>query len=77
MRIGPFVREREHFMKLLLFAQRVSAMSHEIAKSMLERADSLSQRGDAVKSAMDLGMTLREIEEYLDWLDMINQQLSD
>ncbi len=45
------------------------AMAHEIAKLLLEYADSFLERTEAVKVAMSLGMTLREIEEYLDWLD--------
>jgi hypothetical protein len=45
------------------------AMAHEIAKLLLEYADSFLERTEAIKVAMSLGMTLREIEEYLDWLD--------
>lgn len=45
------------------------AMAHEIAKLLLEYADSFLERTEAIKVAMSLGMPLREIEEYLDWLD--------
>jgi hypothetical protein len=45
------------------------ALAHEIAKLLLEYADSFLERTEAIKVAMSLGMTLREIEEYLDWLD--------
>jgi hypothetical protein len=44
-------------------------MSHEIAKLLLEHAETFLERTEAVKSAMALGMPLAEIEEYLDWLD--------
>jgi hypothetical protein len=45
------------------------AMAHEIGKLLLEYADSFLERTEAIKVAMSLGMALREIEEYLDWLD--------
>jgi len=44
-------------------------MSHEIAKLMLEHAQTFLDRQEAIRSAMALGMPLNEIEEYLDWLD--------
>jgi hypothetical protein len=44
-------------------------MSHEIAKLLLEHAETFLERTEAVKSAMGLGMPLNEIEAYLDWLD--------
>ena len=46
-------------------------MAHEIAKLLLEQADSFLKRQEAIKEALDLGMPLREIEEYLDWLDIM------
>lgn len=49
-------------------------MAHEIAKLLLEHADTFLERTEAVKSAMALGMPLNEIEEYLDWVDLIRQQ---
>ena len=44
-------------------------MIHEEAKQLLSRAQTFSQRVHAVDAAMQLGMTLAEIETYLDWLD--------
>jgi len=46
-------------------------MSHKIAKIILEQAGSTLERRHAVETALSLGMTLQEIEEYLDWLDMV------
>ena len=46
-------------------------MAHEIAKLMLEHAGSFIERTEAVESAVYLGMPLAEIEEYLDWLDLL------
>jgi hypothetical protein len=46
-------------------------MTHEIAKLLLEHAGTAIERADAVKSAIYLGMSLQEIEEYLDWLDAV------
>jgi len=45
-------------------------MAHRIAKLMLEHADTFLDRAEAVKTALSLGMPLREIEDYFDWLDM-------
>jgi hypothetical protein len=44
-------------------------MAHEIAKLMLEHAGTFLERTEAVRVAMSLGMTLSDIEQYLDWLD--------
>ena len=44
-------------------------MGHEIAKLLLEHAGTFLERAEAIRVAMSLGMPLREIEEYLDWLD--------
>ena len=46
-------------------------MSHEIAKLLLEHAESFLDRSAAIKTALSLGMPLHEIEAYLDWLDMV------
>lgn len=48
-------------------------MAHEIAKLLLEHAQDLAERTEAVAAAMRMGMPLREIEEYLDWLDQLNR----
>jgi hypothetical protein len=44
-------------------------MAHEIAKLMLEHAETFLERSQAIETALSLGMPLNEIEEYLDWLD--------
>ena len=49
-------------------------MAHEIAKLLLEHADTFLKRTEAVKSAMELGMPLAEIEEYLDWVALVRSQ---
>ena len=46
-------------------------MAHEVAKLMLEHAGTFLERTEAIKVALNLGMPLNEIEEYLDWLDAI------
>jgi hypothetical protein len=46
-------------------------MSHEIAKLLLENAETFLERTEAIKSAISLGMPLNEIQEYLDWLDAL------
>jgi hypothetical protein len=48
-------------------------MAHEIAKLILEHADTVALREDAVRAALQLGMPLREVEEYLDWLDAVRR----
>jgi len=47
-------------------------MTHKIAKLLLEHAKTPAQRDQAVRSAIFMGMPPREIEEYLDWLDVAN-----
>jgi DNA-binding transcriptional MerR regulator len=44
-------------------------MSHEIAKLLLEHAETFLERTEAIKAALSLGMPLNEIQDYLDWLD--------
>jgi len=44
-------------------------MAHEIAKLLLEHADTFLERTEAIETALSLGMPLHEIEEYLDWVD--------
>ena len=50
-------------------------MSHEIAKLLLEHAESFLDRSQAVKTALSLGMPLHEVEAYLDWLDIVRGPL--
>jgi len=56
-------------------------MAHEIAKLLLEQAGTFLERTEAVKTAISLGMPLQEIEDYLDWLDIMrpetNSRLQD
>ena len=49
-------------------------MAHEIAKLLLEHANTFLERTEAIKSAVALGMPLHEIEEYLDWMDLVRSQ---
>jgi DNA-binding transcriptional MerR regulator len=51
-------------------------MAHEVAKLMLEHAGTFLARAEAIKVAMNLGMPLNEIEEYLDWLDAMRGKLN-
>jgi DNA-binding transcriptional MerR regulator len=52
-------------------------MAHEIAKLMLEHADTFLERAEAIRTALSLGMPLDQIEEYLDWLDATRGPLPD
>ena len=54
--------------------QGPSNMAHEIAKLLLEHAETFLERTEAIKSALSLGMPLADIEEYLDWLDSVRNQ---
>jgi len=49
-------------------------MAHEIAKLVLEHSETFLERSQAIKTALGLGMTLNEIEEYLDWLAVVRAQ---
>ncbi len=46
-------------------------MAHQIARLILEHAETFLGRSDAVEKALSLGMPLDEIESYLDWLDQV------
>lgn len=48
-------------------------MPHEIAKLLLEHAESFLERSEAVKAAISLGMPIHEIEAYLDWLELLRK----
>ena len=50
---------------------RRPAMKNEEAKQRLQQAATLPERVAAMDAALDLGMTLSEIEDYLDWLDAV------
>ena len=49
------------------------SQSHQVAKLILEQAGTFLERTEAVRSALQLGMPLNEIEEYLDWLDLVGR----
>ena len=49
-------------------------MAHQIAKLLLEHADTFLKRTEAIETAMSLGMPLHEMEEYLDWVDTVKSQ---
>ena len=44
-------------------------MDHDAAKAALFRAKGQLKRTEAVTRALELGMNLTEIEDYLDWID--------
>ena len=44
-------------------------MDHDAAKAALFNAEGQSQRTEAVAQALELGMSLTQIQEYLDWVD--------
>jgi hypothetical protein len=46
-------------------------MAHEIAKLLLEHAETFLGRTEAIDTAISLGMPLHEIESYLDWLEQV------
>jgi DNA-binding transcriptional MerR regulator len=48
-------------------------MAHEIAKLLLEHAETFLDRTEAIETALSLGMPLQEIETYLDWLDQMQR----
>ena len=52
-------------------------MTHKIAKLMLEHADTFLERTEAVETALFLGMPREEVEDYLDWLDVVRLQPDD
>jgi hypothetical protein len=49
-------------------------MAHEDAKQLLKSAGTFLERAEAVKAALALEMPLREIEDYLDWLDSATER---
>ncbi|MBN2475898.1 MAG: hypothetical protein JXB62_14900 [Pirellulales bacterium] len=52
-------------------------MSNEIAKLMLEHAETFLERTEAIETALYLGMPLHEIEAYLDWLGTVRPRDND
>ena len=55
-------------------AARIVRMPHKIAKLMLEHADTFLERTEAIETALYLGMPLQDIEDYLDWLDLMKSR---
>ncbi len=55
---------------------RGAGMAYEAAKRLLEQTHSLAEREEAIRNAMQLGMPLHEIREFLDWLDAIRSAAS-
>ena len=52
-------------------------MAHEVARVLLEQADTFVKREQAVRTALEQEMPLGEIEEYLDWLELIRSAVAD
>jgi DNA-binding transcriptional MerR regulator len=52
-------------------------MAHEIAKLLLEHAETSFERQEAIRLALNLGMPLAEIDEYLDWVDQLRPPLPE
>lgn len=50
-------------------------MGHEIAKLILEHADSVTDQNTAIEKALALEMPLKEIQEYHDWLVARNARI--
>jgi DNA-binding transcriptional MerR regulator len=42
---------------------------NEQAIYLLQKAENILERVEAIKTALSLGMSLQEIESFLDWLD--------
>ncbi len=53
------------------------SMAYEIAKAVLEQAQTPVERVKAIRVACSLGMPLQKIEEYLDWLDAVRRPQYD
>ena len=70
----PVVREMPNARARGRLATKGLGMAHEIAKLLLEHAETFLERSEAIKSALSLGMPLNEIEEYLDWLETVRNQ---
>lgn len=51
-------------------------MEHEEAKKRLAEAREPSEQREAIRFALAQGMSLREIEEFLDWLDRQSNERS-
>lgn len=63
-------------MNMLLeeIAVRTSSMDIESVKAKLYEANTAQEREVAIKTALISGMSLTDIEEYLDWVDAVKNQ---
>lgn len=52
-------------------------MAHEIAKLLLEHAGTALERGKAIETAVQLGMPLSEVDEYLEWLGVLRGEVEN
>ncbi|GAA4422485.1 MULTISPECIES: hypothetical protein [Bremerella] len=49
-------------------------MANEKAKLLLENATNYFERISAVQSALQLGMPMEDIEDYMDWLRLLRAE---
>ncbi|WP_158262328.1 MULTISPECIES: hypothetical protein [Pirellulaceae] len=49
-------------------------MANEKAKLLLENASDYFERITAIQSALQLGMPMEDIEDYLDWLRLLRSE---
>ena len=49
-------------------------MPHKVARLILEQTRTFLEREEAIRTALNLGMPLNEIEAYLDWLDLMRSE---
>ena len=49
-------------------------MAYEKAKLLLENSNNYFERISAIQSALQLGMPMEDIEEYLDWLRLLRSE---
>jgi len=68
VRPTPAPARRQHVTRL---------MEHEIAKILIENAATRIEREEAIRTAVQLGMPLSKIEEFLDWLDLLQKMLEE
>ncbi|MFN3151774.1 hypothetical protein [Bremerella sp.] len=49
-------------------------MANEKAKLLLENSNDYFERISAIQAALQLGMPMEEIEDYLDWLRLLRAE---
>ena len=52
-------------------------MAHDVARFFWEHAERFIDRQQAVREAIEHGIPLSEIEEYLDWLELVKPLQED